>query len=82
MSLHDKIMNIQISGNRSGLYKRGHHDACQAAADLALSYENMLDLVENDLEDTMKHCDMSEGSFKNLNDILDVIRKVRSGEYK
>lgn len=95
MSLFGDIMNIQINNDSKSIarealtdsggvhiaYKIGHRDARHDAAELAMTYDNLVDVLERNLEDTLS-CVDSLSIRMDLEQMLEVIQKVKSGEYK
>lgn len=89
MSLHNDILSITTDKHVENFpviardsFKNGHTVAKHEAAELALTYENLLDLIEGDLEDIFNHHWLSDATKECLDDILETIQKVRTGEYK
>lgn len=88
MSLHNDIMNIQTAPEVENLpvnvrlvYKDGHKDARHEAADLALTYENLVDTLERSLEETLSY--VGDHTIQtDLEQMLETIQKVKTGEYK
>ena len=88
MSLHNDIMSIQMIESIESLplasrinYKSGHRTALEEAAHLALTYENLVDTLERGLEETLSYID-DHTIATDLQELIDAIQKVKSGEYK
>lgn len=83
MNLHNDIMNIQINGNKSGLYRRGHRDARHAAAEIALKYDSIKEQFEEYLEELhedltfyKENGKMEIGDIISLRNRLEDVRKL------
>ena len=102
MSLHNDIMNIQVpaeikdqkAGDRI-VYKNGHRDARHEAAELALTYENLVQEAYDALKQVNKivseaategfNChagDWAERLFYSQQATSNFLRKIEKGEYK
>ena len=88
MSLHNDIMNIQMIRSIESLplasrinYKSGYRTALEEAADLALTYDNLVGTLERSLEETLAY--VGDHTIQtDLEQMLETIQKVKSGEYK
>lgn len=88
MSLFGDIMNIQTGAHVEDFpqecrlsFNNGHKAARHEAAELALTYENLVDTLERELECMQTYVD-SVIILDHVDEMLGAIRKVKSGEYK
>lgn len=90
MSLRNDIINIRVpeyvesSENEHSriAWKLGHKAARHEAAELAMTYDNLMEVIERDLEVVLNYTAVSREAADVLRMTLQAIQKVESGEYK